>query len=633
MCPLPPSSRPPAPPDASPSAVNTVVERRAAAVVALTLLLASCGDDAAGPEIPVATTIQIVAGATELAAIGATTVVTATVRDQNGTAMAPEGLVWSSDDADVASVSGQGVVTAVGNGSTMLRATVGDAEGSVGVTVVQAAAALALDADSLVFRDPGDTARVSVTAEDALGSQVENPAVSWSVDDSTVARVTADGLVEAVGSGATFVRAISGAGQAALLVRVTPELVLVQIGTFPLDATVGEQVTLSARVEDVLGAAYPGAVVSWSVGAGSGMIASQQETPSDVTGAAAAVWQLDTIAGTQRAFANLETRGQLLEIEFLASVAPGTPVSAELFADSVLLSARGETAFLAPTYADVYGNPTTGSGAAWTSRDPSVATVSTDGLVVGGDAGSTWVVAEMGAPTDSILVSVVLRGAITITFDDGFLSVYENAWPLFQEFDLPANIAVNPTPVDQGWVGYMTEPMLDEVHAAGWSIVSHTLQHDSLSTLSPAELDFDLRTSQQWIVDRSYNGWNVFVAPYHDYGPVERDAVSQYYTAARGTSSDIISPDSLVSWRPDNPYLLTGREAEFVPYATPEGREEIRALLQRTLDEGTFIDLFFHRVMPGEVAALRELLVIVDGFRERVLPYHELYPIFARSVF
>ena len=72
---------------------------------------------------------------------------------------------------------------------------------------------------------------------------------------------------------------------------------------------------------------------------------------------------------------------------------------------------------------------------------------------------------------------------------------------------------------------------------------------------------------------------------------------------------------------PDNPFLLTGREAEFVPYSTPAGRDEIRALLQRTLDEGTFIDLFFHRVMPAEVTALRALLEIVEDFRARVLPY------------
>ena len=597
------------------------------------LLLSACGDDTAAPELPEPTTVLLEPGAVTLDALGATAFVTARVRDQNGEPMASDGLVWSTDDASVATVTGSGVVLAVGNGATTLHAVLGDAEATLAVTVAQTASFVLLDVDSLSFRDPGDTATVAATAEDALGAPIAQPGVSWSSGDTTIARVGPSGLVEAVGAATPFVRDAAGSGEATGPVRVATERALVQLGTFPVVARVGEEVALSARVQDLAGSAYPGAVVSWSVGAASGMIASQQETPSDVTGSVAAVWSLGTTPGTQRAFANLETRGQLLEIEFLADVQPGDPVFAELFADSVLLSARGETAFLAPTYSDAFGNPTNGSGVTWTSRDPLVASVSPDGLVTGGDEGSTWIVAALGSPTDSIQVGVVMRGAITITFDDGFLSVYDNAWPLFQEFDLPANVAVNPTPVDQGWAGYMTEAMLDDVHAAGWSIVSHTLQHDSLSTLSPGELDFDLRTTQQWIVDREYNGWNVFVAPYHDFGPAERDAVSRYYTAARGISSNVVTPDTLVSWRPDNPYLLTGREAEFVPYSTPAGRDEIRALLQRTLDEGTFLDLFFHRVMPAEVPALRALLEIVDDFRERVLPYHELYPIFARSVF
>jgi hypothetical protein len=29
----------------------------------------------------------------------------------------------------------------------------------------------------------------------------------------------------------------------------------------------------------------------------------------------------------------------------------------------------------------------------------------------------------------------------------------------------------------------------------------------------------------------------------------------------------------------------------------------------------------------------RETLAVVDEFRDRVLPYHELYPVYARSVY
>ncbi len=55
-------------------------------------------------------------------------------------------------------------------------------------------------------------------------------------------------------------------------------------------------------------------------------------------------------------------------------------------------------------------------------------------------------------------------------------------------------------------------------------------------------------------------------------------------------------------------------------------------MLQRTLDEGRFLDVLFHQIPPANVPALRETLTIIDTFRDRVLPYHELYPKFARVV-
>ncbi len=312
-----------------------------------------------------------------------------------------------------------------------------------------------------------------------------------------------------------------------------------------------------------------------------------------------------------------------------------TVASAMLVADSVLLSGRGEVVRLRPSYADALGNPVEGSGATstWTSRDPRVASVDADGLVTAGAEGSAWVVASLSEPSDSVLVTVQLLGAITVTFDDGFLSVYENAWPVFREFDIQANVAVNPVPVDLGWSTYLTHDMLDELSEAGWSIVSHSLEHDSLPSLSPSELDYDLRTSQQWIIDRGYRGWNVFVAPYHAYGPAERAAVSQHYDASRGLSSSQFVPDSLVPWMPDDPHQLTAREADLLPYTTAAGRDELRTLLRRVLDEGAFLDIFFHRVPAENVSALRELLVVLDEFRPRVLPYHELFPVTTRTVY
>ncbi|HUF76047.1 MAG TPA: polysaccharide deacetylase family protein [Longimicrobiales bacterium] len=409
------------------------------------------------------------------------------------------------------------------------------------------------------------------------------------------------------------------------------ELTLEAAVATSLTGTVATELALSVRVRESGGGAYAGAEIAWSTDPGSGSIASEAVSTSDATGHAAALWLLGTEAGQQRATARLTSFGRTAEVLFTVDAGPGAAVSATLVADSILLSARGETAFLSPTYHDAFGNTAFASGLAWTSRDPSVATVAADGLVAGQAAGATWVVGAIGASRDSLLVTVALRGAITVTFDDGFATAYDNAFPVLQQLGLRANVAVNPAQV--GSPAYMSEAELDDVHAAGFSIVSHTMTHPSLVTLTTGELDYELRASQQWIDAQGYRGSNVFVVPYHEWSGRERNAVAEYYEAARGMSASSVVPDSLVSWRPSNPYDLTGIEADLLPYTTEEGRDRLRSLLQRTADEGAFIDVFFHSVPAASAVDFEATMAVIAEFGERMLPYHELYPRFARGIY
>jgi peptidoglycan/xylan/chitin deacetylase (PgdA/CDA1 family) len=573
------------------------------------------------------------ADSVRFSSLGDTTTLTVSVTDAGGSQYVGAPVTWVSSATAVAEVSASGRVTGISNGVATITATSGLIVSTAAVTVSQSVASLVLDSGSVSLRDPGDQATMGLSVTDARGVAVTTAVVVWSSGDPGVALVDSLGMVTGVSTGSTPVVARSGVFADTVLVTVEPELTIVALGPATVTTQVLSEVSLSARVEDLLGAAQAGTTVSWGVGTVSGSIASEPITMSDGTGSVGAVWSLDTIAGTQRAFATIESRGQAITVEFLALGEAGPAVTADLIADTVLLSANGETVFLSPTYADSWGNTALATAIAWSSSDPLVASVASDGLVTGVAAGATWVRGAIGGPVDSILVTVAMRGAITITFDDGRLNAYQNGWPIMQSMGLPGNVAVNSGPVDSSFPSYMTEVMLNELHSAGWSMVSHTVNHDSLSTLTPVEVDYELRVNQQWLLDRGYNGSNVFVAPYHDYGPAERIAVSGYYTAARGQSASAVTPDSLVQWMPANPYLLTGLEADLMPYTTVAGRDLIRGVLQRTVDEGAFVDLFFHLIPPENAAAFQELMNIVAVFRDRVLPYHELYPISARPVF
>jgi peptidoglycan/xylan/chitin deacetylase (PgdA/CDA1 family) len=603
--------------------------RRWLCAAASSVALSACSDSS-GPVIRTPTTLVPSADSLSFSALGRTHQLFVTVLDQTGAEMTEVSLSYASSVPTVAGVSTTGVVIAVANGAAIVTVSSGTATADVHVAVEQAPATVEIQPDSVVLDDPGDSAPLVVSVSDAEGAPIAAPAIVWSSSDDGVVTVDASGRVEGVATGTAWVSAEADGVAAAVTVRVAPELTLVVAGPTSVSAEVATPLPLSVRVDDVLGSAYGGALVQWSTDAGSGAIASAIETRSDATGHAAAVWILGASAGAQTARAQLTSRGAVIEVVFVVTAQPGPAVSATLVADSVLLSARGETAFLAPGYLDAHGNPTAGGGVAWQARDPAVATVAADGLVTAQSAGTTYVVGSLGSEADSLLVTVVMRGAITITFDDGFRSAYDDAWPALQQLGLRANIAVNPAQV--GFPAYMTKAELDEVHAAGFSIVSHSMTHDSLTTLTTGELDYELRASREWIDAQGYQGANVFIVPYHHWSVRERNAIASHYEAARGTSANAFVPDSLVAWRPSNPYELTGIDADQLPYTTQEGRDRLRALLQRAAGEGAFLDVFFHNIPPANVADLAATLAVIDEFGERVLPYRELYPRFARSV-
>ncbi len=71
-----------------------------------------------------------------------------------------------------------------------------------------------------------------------------------------------------------------------------------------------------------------------------------------------------------------------------------------------------------------------------------------------------------------------LKKPILLTFDDGFKSVYDHAFPIMKEFGFVGVACVYPQFIDSA--GGMTWGQLREMAAAGWSIEPHSLTHANL---------------------------------------------------------------------------------------------------------------------------------------------------------
>jgi peptidoglycan/xylan/chitin deacetylase (PgdA/CDA1 family) len=219
-------------------------------------------------------------------------------------------------------------------------------------------------------------------------------------------------------------------------------------------------------------------------------------------------------------------------------------------------------------------------------------------------------------------------GAITITFDDGWLTTYQNAYPVLKEFGLKANMALYTDAIRESWDYFMTPAMVRELYdKEGWSVVSHTLTHPRLDTLSDAELDRQLRESQLWIHQQGYTrGEHILVIPFHSWGAREQAAVKKYYRATRGFSANQFQPNRMVKYPVTDPYNITGFEPEFAPFTTPEGRAATRQYLERAKNEGEVIDIFFHQIKPAELPAFREMVKILAEYKPYIKTYDQIVP-------
>jgi len=200
-----------------------------------------------------------------LMAIGETVQLTAAVLDQNGQPVEGAVVTWSSSDEAVATVSPQGLVTAVMNGDAQITARAGTASTSIDVTVMQAAGSIVIEPADATLMAIGETVQLTATVLDQNGHPVEGAVVIWSSSNEAVATVSPQGLVTAVMNGAVQITA--RAGTASTSIDVTVMQAAGSIVIEPEEATlmaIGETVQLTAAVLDRNGQPVEGAVITWS---------------------------------------------------------------------------------------------------------------------------------------------------------------------------------------------------------------------------------------------------------------------------------------------------------------------------------------------------------------------------------
>ena len=153
-------------------------------------------------------------------------------------------------------------------------------------------------------------------------------------------------------------------------------------------------------------------------------------------------------------------------------------------------------------------------------------------------------------PLQALVDSLRFAGSITdrtvaFTFDDGYISVYTEAFPRLRELGWPFTVFVCPDAVDHGRGPVMTWDQLREVAAAGATVANHGQYHRHLQRRRDGESDrqwldrtrAELLAAQQRIEEEIGTAPPLFAYPYGEYDDDLRGLIKELGWAGFGQQS------------------------------------------------------------------------------------------------
>ena len=329
--------------------------------------------------------------------VGQTTQLTADVRDASGAPLTGRVLVWSTDAAHVATVTSQGVVTAVGAGSATITASIDDKRASASINVTPRPVSAVILSPGQVTIFPGQTLQLSAIVTDDRGQVLSGKPVTYSSSNAQVASVSSAGLVTGISAGGVTITATSEGATGTASVTVAREPVaVVEVSPSTASIAVGQPVQLTAIARGAAGQvlSLTGRTVSWATG-----------SPSIATISASGI-ATGVSPGTTTIIATVDGRQGSATVSVLA-----VPVASVVVNPPSTSVTVGQSTTLTATALDANGIPLAGRVVGWSSSDNAIASVSSNGTVTGVAVGNAVITATVDGQTGTATVAV---GAVPV---------------------------------------------------------------------------------------------------------------------------------------------------------------------------------------------------------------------------
>ncbi len=354
--------------------------RCALTALSLGLAVAACGggEGGGGTGVPVAASISLGAPSLMLTTIDGSSAVTATVRDASGDVLSGAAVAWSSDAPSVASVSSSGssaTITARGRGAAVVTARSGNVNASTTVLVRTAFAVAVSPAQGVIRVGATFPLQALVSADEGAASTV-----TWISESPALATVSAQGVVTGIAPGTVTITARSTSDTrltATASVTVNPARALILT---PAEMNIGRDEGRALTAQVFLDAGQSTGV-TWRTNRPLIATVNQQGLVTGVSDGDATITALSMADTTLRSTAMVHV----------------VPVVRSITLSSTTSSLNiGQTSTFAATVAADQGVT---KAVAWSSSNPTVASISAAGVATAIGVGSTIIRARAVSDT------------------------------------------------------------------------------------------------------------------------------------------------------------------------------------------------------------------------------------------
>jgi peptidoglycan/xylan/chitin deacetylase (PgdA/CDA1 family) len=177
------------------------------------------------------------------------------------------------------------------------------------------------------------------------------------------------------------------------------------------------------------------------------------------------------------------------------------------------------------------------------------------------------------------------RALISINFDDGWRSAYQNALPILNKYSLATTQYIQTNML--GDSEHMTTAMVQAFKNQGSEITSHSVTHPQMTTLSTANLNNELLNSQSTLRQTfgSVGVANNFASPFGEYNTTVISAVKQYYRSHRSIDGGYNTKDNF------NAYNIRG-----YCMTSTTTTSDVQTMINEAIANNAWLVLVYHEV-------------------------------------